>query len=265
MIKLFASDLDGTLLPDNKVITPLSIKAIQEIQKHNLHFVITTGRPLSPYVLRLIDTCNLKKDNFTVVFNGAMIYQNNKLIYSCPLSNNDINELENFAANFNVCTHVFTTDNAIHIKNKNEFSTFVASTNEILPAYEDYHNLNNDIIKFSIVAEDKEIRKVIENIPNSFRQKYNIFRSYNFLLEFVNKDVDKLNAIKQICSSLNISLDEVMAFGDEENDYNMVKGVGYGVTPRSGRDKLKDVAKLVCDSNNDDGVAKTILKYFKEI
>ena len=261
-IKIFASDLDGTLLNDKKEISSLTLEAVRKVKESGKKFIITTGRPFGEYVQNLKDKLDLN-DDYVIVFNGAMVYYGSKLIYSCPLTKNDINDLVKFASNFNVNTHIFTTDNELHIKESNKYSNYVGETNKSIIHYGDY-TFSNDAIKFSIVADDETIQHVIDNIPESFKQRFNIFRSYGFLLEFVNKDVDKINAIKDICKKTNTSLEEVMTFGDEENDFHMVEQAGIGVTPLNGRDKLKKVAKIVCDSCNDSGVAKTILAQLRK-
>ena len=258
-IKIFASDLDGTLLNDKKEISSLTLEAVKRVKEENKMFIITTGRPYGEYVQNLKDKLNLNND-YVVVFNGAMVYYGQELIYSCPLSKQDIKDLDEFASHFNVNTHIFTTDNELHIKESNKYSNFVGETNKSIIHYGDY-NFKEDAIKFSIVADDDIIKDVINNIPDSFKKRFNIFRSYGFLLEFVNINVDKINAIKDICKKTNTSIDEVMTFGDEENDYHMVEQAGIVVTPLNGRDKLKKVAKIVCDDCNNSGVAKVILEY----
>lgn len=261
MIKLFVSDLDGTLLPDTKIITPLAIKTIKELKKQGKLFVIATGRPYALYIKQLIKKLELKDNDYIIVFNGAMIYQGDNLIYSCPLTMDNIKEILSFIKDYDVNSHVFTSKSKMYIDKENQYSTFVANTNNITPIYQNYYTIDDDIIKFSIVGEDDVIQKVIDNIPQDFYHRYNIFRSYPFLLEIVNKKVDKYEAVKYLASKLKINNDEIMAFGDEENDYQMVKNVGYGITPINGRDKLKTVAKEVCESCNDDGVIKRIIQY----
>ena len=261
-IKIFASDLDGTLLNDKKEVSPLTLEAVKKIKESGKKFIITTGRPYGEYVQNLKNKLDLNND-YVIVFNGGMIYFGNQLIYSCPLTKDDINDLSEFASKFNVNTHIFTTDNELHIKESNKYSNYVGETNKSIIHYGEY-NIKTDAIKFSIVADDETIQHVIDNIPLSFKERFNIFRSYGFLLEFVNKNVDKINAIKDICKKTNTSLEEVMTFGDEENDFHMVEQAGIGVTPLNGRDKLKKVAKIVCDSCNNSGVAKTILEQLRK-
>ena len=75
---------------------------------------------------------------------------------------------------------------------------------------------------------------------------------------FINKSAGKMQALRQLADMLNIQLSENMAFGDDLNDIEMLTGCGYGVAVENAVPEVKQVADSICESNDDDGVAKYI-------
>ena len=88
------------------------------------------------------------------------------------------------------------------------------------------------------------------------------------MTSYTNEDLHKLANIKankkdamvSVCNSLDIVVEEVAAFGDDSSDYELLKRVGMGVAVENAIDKIKDIADFVCESNEQDGVARFIEK-----
>ena len=75
------------------------------------------------------------------------------------------------------------------------------------------------------------------------------------------KDVTKASGLKELCDNLGISFDNVMAFGDGENDIEMLRECGIGIAMANALPKVKEAADAVTLSNEEDGIAQAILKY----
>ena len=95
---------------------------------------------------------------------------------------------------------------------------------------------NNEIIYNELLSLEK-----LDEINNEYKKNINI---------------EKMTAVKQICESQNISLSEVVAFGDNLNDIEMIKKCGIGIAMENAIHTIKMFAKGVCGNNNEDGVAK---------
>jgi len=78
------------------------------------------------------------------------------------------------------------------------------------------------------------------------------------ILEATNGYVDKMPGIEVIAEDLGIPLSDITAFGDDYNDLKMIENCGTGIAMKNAVDILKESAKYICESNNDDGAAKWI-------
>ena len=81
-------------------------------------------------------------------------------------------------------------------------------------------------------------------------------------LEILASGVSKGSALHYLATHLNMSVDEVIAIGDNRNDVEMIREAGLGVAVANAHPDVKQVADMITDSNDDDGVAKVIEQYF---
>ena len=82
-----------------------------------------------------------------------------------------------------------------------------------------------------------------------------------YMLEIVQGGISKFTALKRLMEKFNINIEEVMAFGDEENDMEMLSKVKYGYIMKNARKTLKNNLKETAFTNNEGGVVKTIKKW----
>ena len=80
-------------------------------------------------------------------------------------------------------------------------------------------------------------------------------------IEITQAEANKGKALEALCDSLGISLLQVMASGDNANDFSMLERVGFPVAMGNAKEELKQIAKTVTTSNDEDGVAKAIYEY----
>lgn len=86
-------------------------------------------------------------------------------------------------------------------------------------------------------------------------------KSRDNLLEIIHKEASKAAGIDELANYLGIKQSEVMAIGDEENDFSMIEYAGLGVVMENGSQGVKDIAKFVTKSNQEDGVAHAVEKF----
>ena len=87
----------------------------------------------------------------------------------------------------------------------------------------------------------------------------------NFYFEFTDKNIDKGSAIENILIPMGYKKEEIMAFGDGENDINMIKLAHIGIAMGNAIESLKEVSDYVTESNENDGIALALYKFFPEI
>ena len=112
-----------------------------------------------------------------------------------------------------------------------------------------------------MIDEPEVLQKAVDNLPKEVYEKYTVVRSTPYFLEFLNKEVNKGTGVKLLADHLRVKQEEVMTFGDAENDLDMIVYAGMGVAMANGFEEVKEAANYITDSNEEDGVAKAIEKF----
>lgn len=264
MYKLIATDMDGTLLDDNKNIPSKNLEAIKEALNNDKKVVLATGRPLNG-IKKYINQLHLDNEkNFSVVFNGAVV-QNNKngeILSKKILTHEDVLFLKKLSEHFNVHMHLLTIDECLS-EDIGEYTKLESVWNDIPLKVVDYNNLDKDVevIKVLFADDPKLISEIIPKIDKKLFEKYTIVQSAPFFLEFLNKDANKGVGVEILSKRLNIKNDEVICIGDAGNDIHMIKFAGLGVAMENAFDEVKKIANYTTLTNENGGVAHVINKF----
>lgn len=264
-IKLVAVDIDGTLINSKGEITPEVYQAVQDAKRAGVKIVIATGRPIAG-VQTLLNQLNLKDDgDYVITFNGGLVQETSseKNIIQEPLSYADYQEIELLSRQLGVHMHAITKE-GIYTANRNIGKyTIREATLVNMPVF--YRTpeemVNKEIIKIMMIDEPEILDAAIKKIEQKWFDKYTIVKSTPFYLELMVKTVSKGNAVLHLAEKLNISIDETMAIGDEENDRAMLEVVGHPVVMENGVPELKKIAKHITKSNDESGVAYAIREW----
>lgn len=282
MIRLFASDMDGTILQDHSTIHPENVKMVRYLQEQNIPFVICSGRDFYQASLCL-EPANLQCP--VIGLNGAVIYQEDgTILKEVTLSHEDtrilVQEIEKYHNNWDMMTskgffslhfkekfakkvatfkenHPELTPEELEIEidklKKLFYAIDVSSVEEVLedPSIKIYKVLTSNY-----EAEDSliEIKSYVEQeLPNLV-----VTSSFKTNIEVTHKDAQKGIALQYYADTLGISMDEVFAIGDNSNDVSMLKLVGYSVAMGNANQEAMQTAKYQTDDNKHGGVAKAI-------
>ena len=237
--KLIAMDMDGTLLTDDKQISPANQHWIKEAEKQGIIVMLTTGRGyqnIEPYLSAL------QANPPIVATNGAEVWSSPTAIMERhPLPWETIEQLRAIALELDVWYWAYNTEelvqkNTWHAKANHEESIWV---------------------KFGFSTKEQvlltKLDEQLKNIPG-----IEVTSSNDTNLEISLKGISKISGIQKICSSKGISLEETVAIGDGENDITMLKACGLGIAMENATDHVKQHADLLTASNENDGVAKLI-------
>jgi len=265
--KLVAIDMDGTLLNSEGKISNRTRQAINEASNKGVYIVLATGRILKS-ALNYSSKLNLNKP--IISSNGALIIDENKrVIYEKPMDLNTVKEIVRIGLEEEIYYHFYDEENFyanVYIEDIIKFynNDDVDKENQIrVNIFKDIDDLildNINVYKFLFI--DNDISRL-----NSLKYRLNgikgvsISSSWSNNLEVMDQGVSKGNSLKFLCEKLNISAEEVIAIGDNENDISMIEFAGLGVAMENGVEKVKSAADLVTSSNDEDGVAKVIEKY----
>lgn len=107
---------------------------------------------------------------------------------------------------------------------------------------------------------DEIHNKILSTFSSDLLEQFNIIRGSpepSFFIEFLNNSVSKGNGVEQVLNVLNIKIEQAIAFGDGDNDKEMIASVGLGCAMKNANQGLKEIANVVLEhTNNEDGVAK---------
>ena len=245
-VKLIIMDLDGTLLDNNKNVSPFNISVLDRCKRNGIKIAIATARSTKA-AKRIIE---LIKPDFCILNDGALILNNKyDIIHGKFISKETVNAL------INEC--IFNKPDIEHItvETKNEFyRTYTDLYHEDWNyglLYDFSNPLNKEAYKISIGTQ---IENMAIEIANKFNECKIIYNMGEPFYRFIHKGVGKMYAIEIISEKFNISISDIITFGDDYNDIEMVEKCGIGIAMENGLDLVKNVSKYVCKNNNEDGV-----------
>lgn len=255
---LIAIDLDGTLLNGEKNISERSKAAIREARNQGHHVAIATGRPYRASA-RYYDELSL--DSPMINFNGAFVHHpldssfgtyhtplDLKTAHSIVSSCNEI-KVKNIMAEVIDDVYLHQHDDQI-IQNMimNESSIV---TGEILK------NLNHDPTSLLILPHDEQLTQLRETLHTHHAEaiEHRVWGAPWNVIEIVRIGLNKAVGLKRLAEHFNVPQERVIAFGDEDNDLEMIEYAGTGVAMGNAIDQLKNIANEITVTNEEDGIA----------
>lgn len=261
MIKLIVSDMDGTLLDDNKKLHDDFWEVFDELKRRGIYFVPASGRQyfnIYEYFKRI------KEGLIILAENGSFIVEDGKELYSKCLDRENILELTETIRKIPNANIIFCGKKKAYIEN--DFPKFLAEVEKYYAKYE--------IVKDITKVDDEALKITICDLTGAEKNSYPYVKKYseNFKvavsgfvwIDVTNKNSDKGTGLKVLQEKLGISKDETMVFGDYLNDYELMQQGEYSFAMENAHPELKKIAKFCGGDNNDGGVVKTIKKYVLE-
>ena len=270
-IKFIATDVDGTLVKDDHMTIPqINIEAIKQAKKEGIITAISTGRTLTATVE---ESSALGGVDYFVLSNGAIIIdgKTKEVIYSnyfCPETiEKVVGIIEKYPVIYEIYAdgkgyiNQYTYDNYFDIKALPQ--VFLVQYRKLLETFDNALELvrKHNVEKININQIPKEYIEPLTAELNAISGL--VFTAgFDGNMEIVVEGSDKGTAIKRIVDSLNIKAENVMVFGDSENDATMLKFAGISYALASGKDAAKNAAKYITKvGNNEGGVGETIKEY----
>lgn len=261
-------DLDGTLLNDQKTITPGNRAAITNALSAGHKIVISTGRPLLS-AMRQAQALQLDGDGcYLIAYNGGVLYDmgHEQIIskVSIPVELVKITFEEAKRRNIHIQTY---NDTHVLVEPRcddQEIRQYCKSINMTYQVIPDIHQLTHEPAKMLIInsqdpAPLEEFRKWISTWADAL---LDTFFSCNEYVEIVPKGLNKGHALRQMASLLHIPLENTVAAGDAQNDLSMIHAAHIGVCMCNGCPECKAAADYVTlRDNNHDGIAEVIEKF----
>jgi Cof subfamily protein (haloacid dehalogenase superfamily) len=262
---LIALDLDGTLLTDNKTISARTKETIAKARNQGHIFMISTGRPFRSSVQFYNE---LQLDSPIVNFNGAFVHHplnRNWGIYHQPMSLDVAKDIVNASHNFqlfNIIAEV-VDDVYFHYHDEKLLEIFCKDKPKITTG--DLRKfLLEDPTSLLIHADVKDVPSIRRHLSDVHAEVIDHRRwgAPYHIIEIVKAGLNKALGIQRVADYYQIPRENIIAFGDEDNDLEMIEYAGIGVAMNNGIDALKNIANEVTLSNEENGIAVFLENYF---
>lgn len=268
MKKILFTDLDGTLLNDDKQVSEGNRAAIQRLLDAGHYLVVSTGRPTKSG-FQVVQRLGLTMPGcYMISYNGGTIFDCSKQevwkekTFPIELVKYLFDEADKYGV------HIQTygvDDKVLTTKNSEELRYYLEGNRNALD-YEICNDVCADLTKepnkvlLISMSEEKLLQFRNEHQEQLARKCESTFSSRQ-LLEYLPAGVSKGNGVRTLCEMLNVDIKNAYAAGDERNDISMIQAAGVGVAMKNAVEEAKAVADYVTENdNNHDAIAEVIDK-----
>ncbi len=256
--KLVAFDVDGTLLTSAHTVLPSTKESLQQLMRDGHHILLATARPPRS-VVKIAEQLNIN-GAISIALNGALIVTSSEILWEMPMERSAVEEIVQEARRRD-----------LHANTMAGWDWFVESSSPWCESEAAIVQFRPSIVADLLADSIPDAHKVLfmgdpEEIAdyrqwaNSKNLPLHISLSKPSYCEIVSDKVSKAHALKQVAMMLKTSPRDVIAFGDGENDKEIVRMAGVGVAMGNAMPEVLAVADLVTKSNDDDGIYHALLK-----
>lgn len=264
-IKLVALDLDDTTLRSDSTLAPETAQAIKDALSAGIEVVVASGRAYRSLPKSVI---GIEGINYAVTSNGAAIERvpSGERVMNFTLDDSSVEQilqvykdemLECFIDGHAYCEKEYYDDPLGHGSSE-AYVEYVKTTRtpiENIPRFmrEHIHEIDSVDVLCGSIEHKNELWSKTGLIQNVY-----VTSSSPRLIEISNSSAGKGASLKRLCRLIGVSSENVAAFGNGENDADMLRFAGIGVAVGNAVDKCKAAADYICETNDEFGVAKTL-------
>lgn len=286
-------DMDGTLLNEEMRISSRNKEAVKKAVHKGIKVVLATGRSFEGVIPFLEELELLEEGNYTVACCGALALNNKSrdIIHKYPIAHEDLKMMFRFCEEHDLDMSAYTTKDIL-THHDNLFSKYDAIANNTVLGSIDFHQLDPEleVFKVNLINEGNEIRDEIINFfptikpestlirdkqsfnpnllselwrfPKEITEKYLIVQPLPFCVEILDKECNKALGVEAIQKIYGFQREEIICIGDSDNDIHMIEYAGLGVAMGNAIPAVKKIANEETKTNQEDGVAWIVEKYF---
>ncbi|PKR79352.1 Cof-type HAD-IIB family hydrolase [Halalkalibacillus sediminis] len=263
---LIALDLDGTLLNDKKIVTQRTVQTLNAAREAGHVVMIATGRP---FRVSKQYYSQLKLDTPIVNMNGALVHhprnQSWDPIHS-PLPRNVAHDIFETCYNVGVQNIMAEIRDEVFLDQNDEHSLtdfFLEGLDKPATIGRLKDTLDRDPSSILIHPFDDRVGQIRDTLDQQHSSivEHRKWGAPFHVIEIVRSGLHKAIGVQKIAEEYGIPQDRVIAFGDEDNDLEMIEFAGVGVAMNNGIDELKTLANETTLTNHEDGVAHFIEQY----
>jgi len=268
-IELIATDLDGTLLTDDKRISKVNLKAINDAVDAGIYFVPSTGRALYTIPENVLSLEGVK---YVITSNGAAVtdLKSKEIIYKKQLDINTAQQVIEYGLDMGIMVEIFVNGRAYTLKKfmarlveygvNPKFTDWMEDTRTVVNKFEEILKNGTTVENINMIYTD--LSKRVETHSYLTRNlEVEVTNSLGYNLEVGAKGCSKGEALEALAKKLSIDMGKVMCLGDNDNDRDMLRRAGISIAMANADNTLKENVTYVSKGNNEDGFAHAVYKY----
>ena len=263
--KMLITDLDGTLLRNDKTISTYTYDVLKKLHEQNVEIVVSSGRSFLsiPPCIRDLDLIN-----YYICCNGANIKdkKNNNYIYKKEIKNETCISILNYVKQYDVFVDCSIDDVAYVERNKFEHlwenlhdKYLVDSISKSRKPHDDLYSEKRNFQKIEFFIQDDVFRTGLQQrLVDMYPDDIDAIVSYKTNFELGPKGANKGAASKFLCDYLHIDTKDIIVCGDNPNDIPALSIAGLKIVTANGDDRDKKIADILALNCNEDGIARAI-------
>lgn len=267
-IRLICSDIDGTLISRSQEVPPINLRALSRFIDNGGKFAIVTGR-FKTGALGIANKLGIPVSSIAGVYdNGAYVEADGKSIGAYGVPHETLLEISERARSYSARPVLFSGETwAVEEVDKwwKDINGFYEGRGVVSPFVDVIEQSKNDAyeepVKLVLRLDEHEKMQMLKEDLSIAYPSLLFFLSHPDILEISLKHVDKGTGIETLASYYGLKLENIMAFGDFDNDVPMLKKAGFGVAMQNGTPDAIASADYVTDTNENGGVGKAIEKF----
>jgi len=264
--QLVFTDIDGTLLNKDRELSEFTIAEVKRIAP--IPFVLISSR--MPKGMRHLQNQFENMSTPLIAYNGGLVLDGDTILHSTFIDNTVLEATIHKCLNTSIHLSLFHADEwyvaemdywAKREENNTKVTPTIKSYVEVLNKWK---NEGKGAHKIMCMGDENEIDVLYKTLENEFSDEIMLYRSKPTYIEISHKSISKKTAIEVLLSNLytHLAMENIVAFGDNYNDIEMLKAVGLGVAVANANNEVLKIANKVTATNLNDGVAIVIKELF---
>jgi len=257
-IKLWVSDIDGTIMNYDSSYTPEMKELIEKINAGNCKLVLATGRMFMGANF-VAEKFNIK--NPIICYQGAMVRTKDEILWQSPIKDELTWEIIEYLRKKNLHTNIYN-DNKLYVEddNKEIMNEYCNGRGTTYETVNSFNELNlHDVPKIlAIITDPKKMQETKEELSEKYKNILTIVQSSKIYLEINDINASKGNALNFLKKYWNIKDEEVIASGDQDNDIELLKNAGIKICVGKNSKELEKIANYHCKDVNSNELVNLI-------
>ncbi len=258
--RILFSDIDGTLLNSSHQIPEKTRRKILELEQRGIHFILVSAR--MPDGVRVIQRA-LGNHSPIVCYSGGLILdENGEQMYNCQMKLDQAVEIKQALKKYypDICCNTYGMDKWVVDDDQNPWvrdEERITEGKSMVGRIEELFAADGGIHKFLLMGKPEDITAAAQMLTARYPE-LTVQRSKPDYLEVMNGNVKKSAGVRLLCRRYGIPEEQAAAFGDGENDIDMIRAVKYGFAMANAPETVRRQAAFVTLSNDEEGILEVI-------